>query len=143
MSEQQKKMSMALSGKECYVKGKPNSQIFLKWIIHNQSKAKWEKEIYLKNVCNDDATIRPYKVRDDDRMTPDRMCELVIGIHIPLNTENKNKIVVAFQFENGKYEKFGEQLIGIIDLREDSNLNISSLNESIIPEEIMNESMGQ
>ena len=67
----------------------------------------------LKNHCNDDAFVKPFYTKA--RLQPNEIREVVMNVYLPSNFKSE-KVVLLFQFENSEGERFGDPMIGIIDV---------------------------
>lgn len=73
----------------------------------------WGKNCYLKNHCQDDAFVAPIMFKH--QMKPNKIKEISLTVYIPANFD-KEKIVLLFQFEDSNADRFGDPMIGIIDI---------------------------
>ncbi len=108
-----KKYSVVLSSRECYAKTKLPGNVILKWTIHNQSKKQWDEQCVLKNHCSDDVYVRPLTTKT--RLQPNEVKDLVMNLYLPADFKSE-KVVLLFQFENAEGDRFGDSMIGIIDI---------------------------
>jgi Ig-like domain from next to BRCA1 gene len=112
-SEQLKKFAIMQSPRECYAKTKSPGNVILKWRIKNEATKQWDQHCILKNHCNDEVFVKPLYTKT--RLLPGETREVVMNIYLPSEFKSE-KIVLLFQFENSEGERFGEALIGIIDV---------------------------
>lgn len=79
---------------ECYVHGKANSYVQLRFEVKNESQTKWDKENYLRNYLSDDAHISRMKLPSSPRLEPGETLLLLVPILLPPDTEGKDKIIL-------------------------------------------------
>mmetsp|Transcript_17977 Transcript_17977/g.12995 ORF Transcript_17977/g.12995 Transcript_17977/m.12995 type:complete len:124 (-) Transcript_17977:330-701(-) len=114
--EELKKQSLILSHKECVERAFPGQEIFFRWVIQNQTHSKWDKNITLKNFNVDPVYQVPlFNIFDKDRLESGQIRELAIRVYIPPDCQ-KPQIKVEYSFVNSRGIKFGESLVGIIDI---------------------------
>ena len=85
-----------------------------KWVLQNKSTHAWDQGgVILRNHCNDDARVTPVKITR--RLKPNEITEVNVTVYIPKDI-SIDKIILLFQFENENGDRFGDSLIGIIDI---------------------------
>jgi hypothetical protein len=81
--------------------------------VQNQTNKQWDQTCVIKNHCNDDAFVKPLYTKT--RLQPNETRQIVLNVYLPANFKSE-KIVLLFQLENAEGERFGDPMIGIIDV---------------------------
>ena len=102
-----------LTEREQYARTKAPGSVELRWVIHNQTTKPWSKNCALKNHCNDDVYVKPITIQKE--LQANNIREVVMNVYLP-NEFRQEKVVLLFQFQDGEGIRFGDVMIGIIDV---------------------------